>query len=135
MVAEQRFAFRFTTGHLRAARPFGITPERAWASVEHGEFSARYGRWRVRTPVSNIAAASITGPYSPLKTMGPPRLGVTDGGMTFASNHDAGVELVFRRPITGVEPFGVVKHPNLTVTVADPAALLGTLRAHGVDIA
>ena len=134
MVSEQRFAFRFTAGHLRAARPFGIIPQRASVSVDDDVFSARYGPWRVRTPLSNIAAATITGPYYAVKTMGPPRLGLTDRGLTFASNHDAGVELVFRRPITGVEPFGFVTHPNLTVTVSDPEALLDVLRARGVAI-
>ena len=134
MPSEQRFAFRFTTGHRRAARSFGITPQRAWLTLGDDLVSVRYGPWRVRTPLSNIASASITGPYAVLKTIGPPHLGLTDRGLTFASNHDAGVECLFRLPIAGIEPFGLFTHPNLTLTVADPTALLAALRARGVDV-
>lgn len=34
----------------------------------------------------------------------------------------------FRRPVTGMEPFGVVRHPTLSVSVADPDALRQRLR-------
>ena len=57
------------------------------------------------------------------KTAGPPRLGLTDRGLTFASNHDRGVELRFRDKVRGVDPLGLLRHPNLTVTVADVDAL------------
>ena len=52
---HSRFPFRFDPAYRRLARPFGVTPERAWVEVGEEEFEARYGPWRVRTPMSNIA--------------------------------------------------------------------------------
>lgn len=119
----RRFAFRFAPGYERVARLFGITPDRAWVEVGEAELETRYGRWRVRTALSNIASVKVTGPYHFLKTAGPPRLGVTDLGLTFASNGDRGVEITFRRRVPGIDPWGVLRHGELTVTVADPPAL------------
>lgn len=124
--ARQRFEFRFAPAYARAARPFGITPRNAWVEVGERELEARYGRWRVITPLSNLAAVEITGPYRFLKTAGPPRLGITDIGLTFASNGDRGVLLSFRRKVGGLGP---LRHPELTVTVADPEALVAAIRS------
>jgi len=65
-----------------------VTPERAWVEVRQDELEARFGRWLVRTPVHNVVGIEVTGPYSFLRTAGPPRLGVTDRGLTFATNGD-----------------------------------------------
>ncbi len=91
--------------------------------VGERELEARYGRWCVLTPLANLACVRVTGPYRFLKTAGPPRLGVTDRGLTFASNAQEGVEIAFVDPVRGIEPWGLLRHPELTVTVADPAAL------------
>lgn len=55
-----RFPFRFDPAYRRLARVFGITRERAWIEVSGSELEARYGRWRLRTPTSNIAAVRAT---------------------------------------------------------------------------
>lgn len=120
---DRRFPFRFTRPYLRAALPFGITPESAWVRVGDDELEARYGRWMVRTPLSNIAGVELTGPYRFIKTAGPPRMGVTDLGLTFASNGDRGVEIHFKRRVHGVSRHGPLTHAELTVTVAQPDAL------------
>lgn len=109
------------------ARLFGVTPERAWIDVGAEELVARFGRWHVRTPVSNVARAEETGPYSFLKTAGPARLGVTDRGLTFATNGDRGVCLRFKTPVTGIDRAGRIRHPELTVTVLDVEGLLRKL--------
>lgn len=125
-----RFPFRFDPSYQRLARLFGVTPERAWVELGEGEFEARYGRWRVRTPLSNIAAAEVAGPYSFLKTAGPPRLAVTDRGLTFASNGERGVCITFHAPVRGIDPFGRIQHPELTVTVDDVDGLMSALTHH-----
>lgn len=114
-----RFPFRFDPRYRRAARPFGITPERAWVEVADGKLEARYGPWRVSTPLGNVTGAEITGPYALLKTAGPARLGITDRGLTFASNGERGVRIDFASPVRGIDPLGAIRHPELTVTVAD----------------
>ncbi len=125
----QRFEFRFAPAYCRAARPFGITPARAWVEIDDEYFVANYGRWRLRTPLSNISRVAITGPYRFYRTAGPARLGVTDAGLTFASNGDRGVLITFRKRVPAIEPLGVVRHPELTVTVADPDGLVAALGA------
>jgi hypothetical protein len=122
-----RFPFRFDSAYRRLARLFGVTPERAWVDLGEEELEARYGPWRVRTPVRNIAAAEVTGPYAFLKTAGPARLAITDRGLTFASNGDRGVRITFYTPVPGIDPFGRIRHPELTVTVLDVDGLVEAL--------
>jgi hypothetical protein len=128
-----RFQFRFDRTYRRLAWMFGVTPERAWVELREEEFEARYGPWRVRTPASNIAAAGVTGPYAFLKTVGPARLGITDRSLTFASNGDRGVCISFHSPVAGIEPFGRIRHPELTVTVLDVDGLVEALALHDPD--
>lgn len=123
-----RFEFRFDPRYRQAARLFGVSPERAWVLVGEEELEARYGPWRVLTPVQNVTGAEVTGPYAFLKTAGPPRLAITDRGLTFASNGERGVRIDFAAPVPGIEPLGLIRHPELTVTVAEVdelARLLG----------
>ncbi len=84
-----------------------------------GGLTARFGPWRVQTALNNIADVSITGPYTFVKTAGPAHLSLADRGLTFATNADRGVCLIMREPIPGIDPFGLLRHPNLTLTVAD----------------
>jgi hypothetical protein len=128
MPEETRFTFAFAEPYRRAARPFGITPSRAWVRVGDTELEARFGRWRVRTPLTNVAGVEITGPYRFFKTAGPARLAITDRGLTFATNGERGVLIHFRHPVSGLDPLGVIAHPELTVTVADVEGLAAALR-------
>jgi hypothetical protein len=125
----QRFPFRFDPAYRRVARLFGITPSRAWVDIGDRVLEARFGPWRVRTGIANILGAEVTGPYAFLKTVGPARLAVTDRGLTFASNGDRGVLITFRTPIPGLEPLGLLRHPELTVTVTDFEGLAALIRA------
>ena len=128
-MAPVRFEFAFEPSYLRLSRVFLITPERAWVDVDDENFEARFGLYRVRTPRSNIAGAEVTGPYAFWKTAGPARYAITDRGLTFATNGDRGVLIRFKEPVRGLDPLGVLRHPELTVTVADVdglAELLGS---------
>ena len=107
---------------------FGVTPERAWVELADERLEARYGSWRVRTSLSNISAVEATGPYSFLKTAGPARLSITDRGLTFASNGERGACITFRDPVVGIDRFGWIRHPELTVTVLDVDGLIEALR-------
>jgi hypothetical protein len=125
----RRFEFAFAPGYRRVARLFGVTPARAWVAIDGAVFEARFGPWRVLTPLANIVAAGVTGPYRPLKTAGPARLAITDRGLTFATNRDRGVRITFATPVAGLDPLGLVRHPELTVTVADVEGLTRLLDA------
>jgi hypothetical protein len=125
-----RFRFRFDPTYLRLARPFGVTPDRAWVEVGEEELEARYGPWRVRTPLPNVAGVEATGPYAFLKTAGPARVAITDRGLTFASNGDRGVRITFHSAVTGIDRAGRIHHPELTVTVLDVDGLIEALARH-----
>lgn len=117
------FPFRFQTLFQAAALPVGIRSETAWVEIADDELDVRFGPWRVRTPLSNVASADVTGPYSWPKVIGPPHLSLKDRGLTLATNSDEGVCIHFGDPVTGIDPWGIVRHPAMTVTVEDAPAL------------
>ena len=97
--------------------------------MDHEQFEARFGHWRVATPLSNIEDVALTGPYAFWKTAGPARLAITDRGLTFATNGDRGVLISFSAPVRSLDPLGIIRHRELTVTVADVDGLAALLRA------
>lgn len=123
--------FRFADdGYLRrAAAAFGATSQHAWVDVGDDMLDVRFGPWRLRTPISNIAGTEISGPYQWWKVAGPARLSLADRGVTFATTTRAGTCIRFHEPVAGIDPFGVIRHPGLTVTVDDPQALCDEIRA------
>ncbi len=125
----ERFRFVFARSYRAAAHGFGITPETAWVDVGDRALEVRFGPWRLSTPLANITDAAVTGPYAFWKTAGPARLAVTDRGLTFATNGESGVLISFRTPVRGLEPLGVIRHPELTVTVAEVDRLAKLLRS------
>lgn len=115
----RHFELRFDDRYRLLALPFGVTPATAWVRVGDDELEARFGPWRVRTPVGNVAGTEVTGPYGLLRTAGGARLSFADRGLTFATNGDRGVCVSFHEPVRGMAPVGPLRHPALTVTVAD----------------
>lgn len=125
----ERFDFAFAPAYRWPALAFGIRPETAWVDVGDGELRARFGPWRVSTPLANVADVAVTGPYAFWKTAGSARLAISDRGLTFATNGDRGVLISFRSPVPGLDPLGAIHHPELTVTVADVDRLAERLSA------
>ena len=124
-----RYAFEFDAGTagrvwLRAIR---IRPDNAWVEVADGMLTAKFGHWKVRTPLSNVDEAHVAGPYRELRAIGL-RLSLSDHGLTFGTNAHRGVCIHFRKPLRTITliPF---RHPNLTVTVERPGELVAELRA------
>ena len=128
MSVAPRFPFAFAGEYRALARVFGTVPRSCWVELREQEMVARFGPWGLRTPYANIAAVEITGPYAFWKTAGPARLGVTDRGLTFATNGEHGVLITFCRPVRGTGPTFLLRHPELTVTVADVEGLARELR-------
>ena len=122
-----RFDFSFDALHRVFALPLGVVPATAHVDVEDGRLEARFGLWRVSTPLSNVTGTEASGPYNPLKTVGPAHLSLADRGLTFATNSARGLCIRFREPVPGIEPTGRLRHPGLTVTVADVDGLAASL--------
>lgn len=130
--ATDRHHLRFDSAYVLPAKLLGVRPETAWVEIGDELLTARFGRWSLATPIANIGGAGVVGPFSRLKTMGPPRLSLADRGLTFATNADLGACLRFDEPVTAIDPLGVIRHPGLTVTVADPERLVSALAERGV---
>jgi hypothetical protein len=113
------------------SRLFGVTEQRAYVAIAGDQLRARFGPWFVETPVANIRHLEITGPYRLWRIAGPARYSPADRGLTFATRNDRGVLICFDEPVTGLDPLGRLRHPNLTVTVADPEGLVAALVAAG----
>lgn len=126
-MTTQRFDFDFAPSHALPSRAFGVTPDRAWVEVSDDELRIRFGFWRLRTRRANVESVTVSGPYSWWKTAGPARLSLADRGITFATNGERGLCLSFREPVRAIDPLGVVRHPGVTVTVADVHGLAAAL--------
>jgi hypothetical protein len=124
---HHRFGFRFDWRYRLAAKPLFVDEQHAFVEIDDDTLRARFGHWVVETPLTNVAGASPTGPYSLLKTIGPAHLSLADRGLTFATNRDEGVCIRFHEPVKGIDPLGVLRHPALTVTVDDVDALVASL--------
>ncbi len=120
----QRFPFAFAGSYRLPALLFGITPRRTYVEVTDDHLEARFGPWKLRTPRSNIASAEVTGGYSYPRTAGPAHLSLSDRGVTFATNGDAGLCVRFHEPVAVLDPTGrLLRHPGATFTVVDPEGL------------
>ena len=121
------FEFAFDPEYRAAALAFGVTPGRTGVDLEDGRLVARYGFWRLETELINIEGTEVSGPYRLLTTIGPAHLSLADRGLTFASNRRRGLCMRFKEPVPGREPTGRLRHPGLTVTVADVDGLARAL--------
>jgi len=122
-MTDIRFDFRFHPVFVLPARLFGIDRSSAIVALDDDHLDVQFGPWHVRTELDNVDAAVVTTGYWWPKVIGPAHVSLKDRGLTFATNPDAGVCISFERPVQGLDPLGLVRHPTLTVTVEDTAAL------------
>ena len=121
-----RFAFEFDYPLAAPLLAAGVTPRTAHVDVDDGWFDVRFGLWRLRTPLSNVAGATVTGPYHPLRALGT-RVSLADRGVTFGTNARQGVCVRFHEPVPAALPAGLLRHPGATVTVREPEGLRAAL--------
>ncbi|MFC0531859.1 hypothetical protein [Phytohabitans kaempferiae] len=106
--------------------PLGIRPATAWLALSDDELVVRFGPWRLRTSRGNVRDARRTGPYRWWRVIGP-HLSLADRGVSFGTSTAAGVCVRFVTPVPALLPGRWLRHPGLTVTVADPDALVDAL--------
>jgi hypothetical protein len=124
----REFDFSFEGRYRLPGVVFGITPATARVVVTDDELLVRFGPWRLRTPLANVAGTQVTTGYSLVRTAGPAHLSLADRGVSFATNSRRGLCISFVEKVRAIEPTGLLRHPAATVTVADPEALAAALR-------
>jgi len=126
-VAAQRFPIRVEPTYRLVLRLFGVRDSNAWVDLGDDELDARFGAFRVRTPVSNLARWRIEGPWLAITALGV-RLSIRHRDLTFGGTNRGGVRIDFRERVR-YGPFGL---PALYVTVADLEGLAAALAARGI---
>jgi hypothetical protein len=127
---SEHFGYAIDKRYLPVLLPFLLRPGRDGVDItDVGSFVATFGVVKVSTPLSNITGAHITRNYRWWTAVGV-RMSYADDGLTFGTNHDAGVCVHFGEKVPSV--LRRSGHSALTVTVADleglTTALGGALR-------
>lgn len=125
-MTARRFPIRLGRRSRPVLRLFGVRSDNAYVDLD-GELDARFGYSRIRTPVANVAAWRIEGPWRWITAIGV-RRSSRHGDFTFGGTHRGGVRLDFREPVR----FGPFRVPALYVTVDDLEGFAGALSAHGI---
>ena len=123
-------AIRFPIRIGRRSRPFlrlwTVRPDMAF--VELGDdIEVRFGRFRIRTPLANLASWRIEGPFRWITAIGI-RRSIRHGDVSFAGSPHGGVRIDFRQRVR----WGPFKVPAIYVGADDLDGLAAELRRRGV---
>ncbi len=123
----EHYAYAIDRRYLPLLLPFGLRRDRDGVTLADDSFEATFGFFSVTTPRENITGAHITRNYRWWTAFGA-RASMADDGLSFGTNHEAGVCIHFDEKV----PSRLSKrgHSALTVTVED---LDGLTRALGGD--
>ena len=124
----RHFRYAVDRRYLPVLAPFLLRPSKDGVTLsDAGEFLATFGLCRLATPLTNVVGAHVTEHYRWWTSCGV-RMSRRDDGLTFGTNHDAGVCVHFAEKVpSALRRSG---HSALTVTVAD---LEGLVTALGAD--
>lgn len=129
-MGAREFSFRFDPAFKPFLLALGIAPQTTGVTVDDTGLRARFGPWCVETSIANVAGGQISGPYRWYRAIGA-RFSFADGGLTFGTSTRQGACISFHEPVAGLDPFGALRHPGLTLTVDEPRELLGELQRRG----
>lgn len=125
-MAHNRFQIRVGRRSRPVLSLFGVRPGNAYVDLD-GDIDARFGFFRVRTPVSNLASWRIEGPWLWITAIGV-RTSLRHRDVTFGGNHRGGVRVDFNQPVR----FGLLRIPALYVTVEDLEGFAAALVERGI---
>ena len=123
----QEFPYAIDKWYLPVILPFGFKPKTDGVFLtDDGGFVATFGFFTIATPLTNITEAHITRNYRWWTAFGV-RGSMVDDGLSFGTNHSAGVCIHFAEKV----PSRLRKsgHSALTVTVRDLDGLVSALDA------
>ncbi len=122
----RRFPIRLRRRYRPLLRLWGATPDRAYVDLDD-ELDARFGVYRLRTPIANIAGWRIEGPWSWITALGV-RRSIRGGDVSFCGDARGGVRLDFRERV----PWGPFKVPALYVGVDDLEGFAAALERRAI---
>ena len=125
MNVTERFGYAIDKRYLPVLLPFLLRPATDGVMLtEQGALVATFGFFKISTPLSNVTGSHITRNYRWWTAFGV-RMSRVDDGLTFGTNHDAGVCIHFAKRVPS--PLRRSGHSALTVTVADLEGLTTAL--------
>jgi hypothetical protein len=124
----RRFLFDDDPRFRLLLRMFGVEAGHASVDVDGHQVEIRFGPWQLSTGRSNIAEATVTGPYRWWRAIGV-RMSLADRGLTFGTSTRGGVclQLYQRQVLRFRDRPTRFRPPSITVTVTDRAALVADL--------
>jgi hypothetical protein len=127
MMGAHRFPIRVGPRSRPLLLLFGVRSDNAYVELD-GELDARFGFYRVHTPISNIASWRIEGPWLWITAIGV-RTSIRHRDVTFGGSPRGGVRVDFKEPV-GFLFFHI---PALYVTVEDLEGLAAALTERGIN--
>jgi hypothetical protein len=124
LMMPKHFGYAIDKFYLPLLLPFGLRPARDGVTLAEGSFTATFGFFKLATPLANITGAHITRHYRWWTAFGV-RGSMVDDGLSFGTNHEAGVCVHFAEKVPS--PLRRSGHSALTVTVADLDGLTAAL--------
>jgi hypothetical protein len=125
-VDAARFPIRIGRRSRWVVRLFGATSAAAYADVGD-ELDIKFGRFRFRTPISNLASYRIEGPFIWIKAIGV-RMSVRHHDVSFCGSAHGAVRIDLVEPVR----WGLFRVPAVWVGADDLDALAAELARRGV---
>jgi hypothetical protein len=117
----ERFGFAFDRPFVPLLALAGVRRSRAEVVLDDTHLRARFGPFRLETPLTNLRSVQVTRGYRWWRAIGP-RGSAPTAGRPSGPPRRAGTCICFHEPVPAL--FGQrMLHPALTVTVTDPEAL------------
>src|ERR1700733_11304007 len=94
-IMSRRFAYAIDKRYLPLLVPYGLRGSKDGVTLtDEGSLSAPFGFFKIKTPLANVTEAHITRNYRWWTAFGV-RGSMVDDGLSFGTNHNAGVGIHF----------------------------------------
>jgi hypothetical protein len=122
---SEHYGYAIDKRYLPVLVPMLLRPAKDGVTLtDQAALVATFGLVKIETPLSNVTGAHITRHYRWWTAVGI-RMSRMDDGLTFGTNHDAGVCIHFAEKVQS--PLRRKGHSALTVTVTDLEGLTTAL--------
>jgi hypothetical protein len=121
-----RFPIRVGRRSRWVLRLFTATPETAYAEVGE-DLLIRFGRFRFRTPLSNVARYRIEGPFIWIKAIGV-RMSIRGHDVSFCGSAHGAVRMDLKTPVK----WGPIRVPAVWAGADDLDGLAAELARRGI---